>query len=103
MVGHHDMAGVPRSRDTGPAAGGRLDPYAASPRVGRVRRLYVLAAYRRRGVGRTLMDRLIRDARESFDELRVRAGSTDAAAFFERLGFEATTHFAQSTHRLLLP
>lgn len=86
------------------AVGGvNIDPYATSPRVGRVRRLYVLAAFRRRGVGLALIDRLIHDARESFDELRLRASSAGAAAFFERLGFAATTHLAEATHRLVLP
>jgi GNAT superfamily N-acetyltransferase len=80
-----------------------LDPYAASPRIGRVRRVYVLEGYRRRGVGRMLMDRAMREARQSFTELRLRAGSARAAAFFEALGFEATAHVAQATHRLWLP
>ena len=86
------------------ALGGlNLDPYSASPRIGRVRRLYVLAEYRRQGVGRTLMKRLIRDARESFAELRLRTANPGAATFFEALGFEAATSFSQATHRLLLP
>ena len=80
-----------------------LDPHVASPRIGRIRRLYVLAAYRLQDVGRTLVNRAGRDARPSFTELRMRAGRAGAAAFFEALGFEATTHFAQATHRLLLP
>jgi len=46
---------------------------------------------------------VILDAPQSFLELRLRAGRAGAAAFFEALGFEATTPFAQATHRLLLP
>src|SRR5262245_7040695 len=33
-----------------------VDAYAANPRVGRVRRLYVHASYRRRGIGRQLVE-----------------------------------------------
>src|SRR5208337_382031 len=66
------------------AVGGvNVDPFAASPRVGRVRRVYVLAEVRNRGVGRALLERLVREARASFLELRLRAGTPDAAAFFE--------------------
>src|SRR5262249_41415061 len=33
-----------------------LDPFAADPTVGRVRRAYVLQAFRRQGVGRRLIE-----------------------------------------------
>jgi GNAT superfamily N-acetyltransferase len=82
--------------------GVNLDPYCNSREIGRVRRLYVVAEYRRRGVGRTLVERAIQEARRSFRELRVRAGSADAAAFFVALGFEAIRDPADATHRLLL-
>jgi GNAT superfamily N-acetyltransferase len=78
------------------------DPYGESPEIGRVRRLYGLAEHRRQGVGRALMDRWIQEARKSFGELRLRAGSADAAAFFVGLGFKTTRHLADSTHRLRL-
>jgi len=85
------------------AVGGvNLEPYFAPPGIGRVRRVYVLAAYRQRNVGRALVERLIRDSRRSFVELHLRAGSAQAAAFFEALGFEPTTRSANATHRLVL-
>jgi len=55
------------------------DPYAASSRIGHVRRVYVLASSRRRGVGRALVDRVVLDASQNFSELRLRAGSAGAA------------------------
>jgi len=75
-----------------------LDPHVTFPRVGCVRRLYVRADSRRRGVGRALVDQVIREARRSFSELRLRAGRPEASAFFEALGFEVP-HCATATHR----
>jgi GNAT superfamily N-acetyltransferase len=47
-----------------------LDPYAASPAVGRVRHLYVLTTHRRRGVGRRLVEGIVLAAAGRFDTLR---------------------------------
>src|SRR5262245_44078302 len=44
-----------------------VDPYAEGERTGRVRRLYVLKAYRRLGVGRRLVMEVIAAARDRFD------------------------------------
>ena len=44
-----------------------VDPYADVPRVGRVRHLYVLSAFRSSGIGRQLVDTIIAEARNPFD------------------------------------
>jgi GNAT superfamily N-acetyltransferase len=77
-----------------------VDPYAADPTVGRVRRLYVLAECRRLGVGRRLVRAVVEAARDRFRSLRLRTGSAEAAAFYERLGFRRLARVPQSTHAL---
>src|SRR5262245_20445929 len=63
------------------------DPYTTDKRVGRVRHLYVQAAYRRRGVGSRLVAAVVAAAQGIFDRLRLRTGSTAAARFYEAVGF----------------
>jgi GNAT superfamily N-acetyltransferase len=64
-----------------------IDPYVGDDRVGRVRRLYVLAGYRGLGIGSRLVDAVVRAARGRFLSLRMRTESPAAAAFYERLRF----------------
>jgi len=70
-----------------------IDPYAAAPNVGRVRRLYVLTAYRRLGAARHLVLAVLEAARGRFDVLRLR---------YESLGFRPNAETADSTHVLEL-
>ena len=74
-----------------------VDPYTPQPRVGRVRHLYVRIEARRKGIGRTLLDTVITEARKWFDLLRLRTDDEGAARFYERRGFrpcfsDACTH-----------
>jgi GNAT superfamily N-acetyltransferase len=75
-----------------------VDPYSAAPEVGRVRHLYVLAAHRRRGVGRQLLAAVVAAARGRFATLRLRAGNAEAARFYERLGFRRRADLLHCTH-----
>jgi GNAT superfamily N-acetyltransferase len=87
-------------------AGGRVvgvcgltvDPYIASPRVGRVRRLYVAAMHRRAGVGRQLVGEVICSARSRFDVLRLRTNDPSAARFYTGLGFLPSVGEPDCTH-----
>lgn len=80
----------------GPAGGAEMigiggltiDPYAGSAHVGRIRRVYIRADWRNRGVGGMLVTRLIEKARESFRSVRLRAENADAGRLYERLGFQ---------------
>ena len=62
-----------------------VDPYSPRTDLGRIRHVYVLDAWRHKGVGRALIDDLVREARGLFRELRLRTGT--AAAFYVRCGF----------------
>lgn len=76
------------------------DPYGAGPRVGRVRRLYVLSAHRRGGVGRRLVAEVVAAARGTFDRLHLRTDNPEAARFYERLGFRPCANLEDCTHVL---
>lgn len=65
----------------------------------RMRRLYVLPARRRRGVGSMLARALAAHGFLFVPLLTVNAGSAAASAFWERLGFQPTDH-ANRTHQL---
>jgi GNAT superfamily N-acetyltransferase len=79
-----------------------VDPYLADPAVGRVRRLYVAVASRRSRVGTVLVDRIVADARDSFDTLRLRTRNPVAAAFYESHGFVPVAGDEVCTHQLRL-
>ena len=64
-----------------------VDPYATAQQVGRVRRLYVLTAFRRLGVGRRLVIEVIAAAGGRFDRLRLRTFNPAAAGLYETMGF----------------
>jgi GNAT superfamily N-acetyltransferase len=84
------------------AVGGlNVDPFLGLPEVGRVRRVYVRAAWRNRGVGRLLVNALVEEARGSFRLVRLRAENADAARLYERLGFEAIQD-ENATHQMAL-
>ena len=74
------------------------DPYAHDARTGRVRRLYVLPAHRRSGVGQALLGAVVAHAHGHFDLLRVR---TEAAGdFYTARGFRRDDSDAEATHVL---
>jgi N-acetylglutamate synthase-like GNAT family acetyltransferase len=75
---HGRLAGV---------CGMNRDPFVDDPTVGRLRRLYVLPEFRRRAVGRRLVERALREATEHFGVVRLRTTDARSAAFFEALGF----------------
>src|SRR5690242_15221600 len=74
------------------------DPYPHEAHTGRVRRLYVLPAHRRTGVGQALLEAVIAQARDHFDSLRVR---TEAAGdFYTARGFRRDDTDEEATHIL---
>ena len=81
------------------AVGGlNVDPYTTDPGTGRVRHVYVLTAYRRRGLGAALVSAIIAAARGHFHTLRLSTSNPDAARLYERLGFRRRADLAKCTH-----
>lgn len=70
------------------AVGGlNCDPFAGRPDMGRIRRVYVMAAWRNQGIGRALMTALIDQAGTHFRCVRLRAENAGAARLYESMGF----------------
>jgi GNAT superfamily N-acetyltransferase len=82
-------------------AGLNLDPFAGRADMGRIRRVYVRAAWRNNGIGRTLVAAVVEEARKHFSCVRLRAESADAARLYERMGF-APIVSPDATHMLIL-
>jgi GNAT superfamily N-acetyltransferase len=81
------LLGVFADRQLVAVGGLNADPYVPGRGVGRIRHVYVLGARRHQGVGRALIERLVRDAGGLFSELRLRTATAGAAAFYGRCGF----------------
>ena len=63
------------------------DPFAEQPEIGRLRRIYVRAAWRGKGIGAMLVTALVMQARGHFRCVRLRAENPAAARLYERMGF----------------
>jgi GNAT superfamily N-acetyltransferase len=82
------------------AVGGlSVDPFAARPDMGRIRRVYVRPAWRNKGVGRALVSALVDRARTHFSCVRLRAENAKAARLYESMGF-SLTQSPDATHIL---
>ena len=77
------------------------DPFDGSGSMGRLRRLYVLPELRRMGIGRMLVEEVLRKAHDHFDGVNLRTLDENSAAFFEHLGFSRTEGVKAVTHRKL--
>lgn len=75
------------------------DPYVPEQERGRVRHVYVLSAWRRRGIGRLLMERIIEEARRHFRVLALRTFTDEADRFYRSIGFRVK-HGHAATHTL---
>jgi GNAT superfamily N-acetyltransferase len=71
-------------------------------RTGRVRHVYVLPEYRRRGFGKALLKAIERLTRPHFTSLVLRTGGVAAESFFLRVGYEPVSSEGTVTHRRLL-
>lgn len=76
------------------------EPTACAGEAWRMRRLYVAPSARRRGVGRALANALLTEALNLTRLVTVHAGTPEAAAFWEALGYEPVTGRAWS-HQFL--
>jgi len=84
------------------AVGGlNVDPYMDDPAVGRIRHVYVHPSRRRQGVGKTLIEFLVEQARGRFERVRLRSARMPGPDFYAALGF-AETDESNATHVLEL-
>ncbi len=67
-----------------------------------MRHLYVLPRYRRKGIAKRLIGKIIDKSKESFSVLRLRANSLDLGSheFYLACGFIATQGDEFETHRV---
>jgi ribosomal protein S18 acetylase RimI-like enzyme len=72
-------------------------PYNDST-YGRIRRLYVLKSYRESGIGRMLVEAVIKQANGKFEKLILRTDNPIASKFYESLGFKMTIDILHATH-----
>jgi ribosomal protein S18 acetylase RimI-like enzyme len=75
-----------------------VDPYASCTSVGRVRRLNVLSAFRRQGVGRQLVQEVIAASSGCFHSLRLRTETAEASRLYSALGFQECMSVPDCTH-----
>jgi GNAT superfamily N-acetyltransferase len=62
------------------------DPYSEE-RIGRIRHFYVLPAFRRQGIGSSLLEHIVAFGCQAFPGLRLRTLNPAAALFYEASGF----------------
>lgn len=78
-----------------------IDPFVQEQCAGRVRHLYVAAAYRSQAVGSLLLSEIIAHAAQNFDHLYTHAPQA-AFRFYQRAGFVPTEGIERVTHCLRL-
>ncbi len=79
-----------------------IDPYSLTPKVGRVRHLYIQEAQRRAGHATLIMNKIIEEASHHFTLLRLFTDNAGASAFYEKLGFKQTGEY-KASHIMILP
>lgn len=78
------------------------DPYLPDSATGRVRRVYVLSLWRRKGVGKRLMQEIIAEARRHYKLLTLRTFDEPADKFYRALGFHKETQLDGVSHSMVL-
>ena len=69
-------------------------------RFGRVRRVYVLPSYRRKGIARAIMLEVLELAKEHFDHVVLRTSNPEADRFYRSLGFDSQFGNEEVTHAM---
>jgi len=85
------------------AIGGlNVDPYSEDSRVGRLRRFYVSANYRRTGVGSNLLKAIIARARTHFKVMVLHTDTEHGDRFYLSHGFLRVGMYPKSSHYIKL-
>jgi N-acetylglutamate synthase-like GNAT family acetyltransferase len=94
--------GLLRGKELIGVGGLNIDPYILTPKVGRVRHLYIREAQRREGHATFIMNKIMAEAGHNFTLLRLFTDTAGAAAFYEKLGFKQTEEY-KASHFITLP
>jgi predicted acetyltransferase len=78
------------------------DPYIKDKDFGRVRHLYVLRKFRRRGVGKAILSEIINEAIKHYKILGLRTYNDVAGEMYCSNGFIKGDKFERMTHYLML-
>jgi GNAT superfamily N-acetyltransferase len=92
------LFGVYSDRQLIAVGGLNRDPYLPGTNTGRVRHVYVLAAWRRRGIGKILVQRIVAEARLHFRRLTLRTLDAQADAFYRAIGFQPSGAIKDASH-----
>jgi GNAT superfamily N-acetyltransferase len=74
------------------------DPYANDQKIGRLRRFYVSKKYRRKGIGKILLKKIISFAKDHYNVIVLYTDTKQADDFYTSLGFQKGSIFPMSTH-----
>ncbi|MEH7582419.1 GNAT family N-acetyltransferase [Priestia megaterium] len=83
-------------------AGLNQNPYSQYANAGRVRRFYVSAQFRRKGIGKQLLKEIIHYAENYYDSLVLYTDTDKAKLFYERNGFKRVYNQHKITHEYSL-
>ncbi|MGE7881893.1 GNAT family N-acetyltransferase [Bacillus sp. NPDC094077] len=78
------------------------DPYTEDNKIGRLRRFYIAKNYRRKGLGRLLLGRILSDAKKYFTIVVLNTDTEQGDQFYTSNGFVKGTIYVGSSHYLNL-
>ncbi|WP_166704796.1 GNAT family N-acetyltransferase [Bacillus albus] len=78
------------------------DPYTENNKIGRVRKFYIAKEYRRKGLGRLLLARILSDAKTHFNIVVLHTDTEQGDEFYTSSGFVKGIKFVGASHYLNL-
>ncbi|KFM99869.1 N-acetyltransferase [Bacillus clarus] len=78
------------------------DPYTKDKRIGRLRRFYISKDYWRKGLGKSLLERILHDAKMYFEIVVLYTDTEQGDQFYTSNGFVKGTMYAGASHYINL-
>ena len=78
------------------------DPYKDDSNIGRIRHIYVAPNFRRQGIGKFLVQRILEYCNETFRQITLRTDNPNADKFYINLGFYHVSNFGRDTHVIMI-
>ncbi|WP_254871187.1 GNAT family N-acetyltransferase [Bacillus sp. Marseille-Q1617] len=78
------------------------DPYNRGESLGRLRRVYVLRDYRKKGIARLLCNELQEFAKKYYKGVILHTDTSEGDLFYRSLGYQKTDSYQKSSHYLIL-